>query len=66
MEKTRLEHDLLGERQVPVERYYGIQTLRAVELLGYEKGRYDILHPLNHVTCPNRPMMSIRRHCGWR
>jgi len=31
MEKTRLEHDLLGERQVPADRYYGIQTLRAVE-----------------------------------
>jgi aspartate ammonia-lyase len=23
---------------------------RALELLGYEKGRYDILHPLNHVN----------------
>ncbi len=137
MENTRLEHDLLGERAVPAERYYGIQTLRAtenfsitgipishyprlikslayikkaaaqanqelgllepglaeaickacdellegklldeftvdvlqggagtstnmnanevianraLELLGYEKGRYDILHPLNHVN----------------
>lgn len=29
--KTRLEHDLLGERQVPEEAYYGIQTLRALE-----------------------------------
>jgi aspartate ammonia-lyase len=27
----RLEHDLLGEREVPDEYYYGIQTLRAVE-----------------------------------
>ena len=31
MTQTRLEHDLLGEREVPVERYYGIQTLRALE-----------------------------------
>ncbi|MCU0485227.1 MAG: aspartate ammonia-lyase [Anaerolineales bacterium] len=31
MNNTRLEHDLLGERQVPVQRYYGIQTLRALE-----------------------------------
>ena len=23
---------------------------RALELMGYEKGRYDILHPLNHVN----------------
>ena len=137
MEKMRLEHDLLGERQVPADRYYGIQTLRAIEnyaisgipisaypkfivalacikkaaaqtnaelgllseeiaqaiakacdeilagrlhsefvvdviqggagtstnmnanevianlaleLIGYEKGRYDIIHPLNHVN----------------
>ena len=28
---TRIEHDLLGEREVPAERYFGIQTLRAVE-----------------------------------
>ena len=30
-EETRLEHDLLGEREVPVDRYYGILTLRAME-----------------------------------
>lgn len=29
--KTRLEHDLLGDREVPNEYYYGIQTLRALE-----------------------------------
>jgi aspartate ammonia-lyase len=29
--RTRVEHDLLGERQVPHEYYYGIQTLRALE-----------------------------------
>lgn len=137
MTTTRTEHDLLGERELPAQRYFGIQTLRAVEnfaitgitiahyprlirslayikkaaaltnreldllepdivdsicracdellegalheefvvdviqggagtstnmnanevianraleLLGYEKGRYDILHPLNHVN----------------
>src|SRR5688572_2493587 len=31
MTQTRLEHDLLGEREVPADRYYGIQTLRALE-----------------------------------
>jgi aspartate ammonia-lyase len=137
MKTTRLEHDLLGECEVPADRYFGIQTLRAtenfaitgipishyprlikslayikkaaaltnrelglldpilaeaicracdeivsgslleefvvdviqgvagtstnmnanevianraLELLGHEKGRYDILHPLNHVN----------------
>lgn len=29
--RTRKEHDLLGERDVPFEYYYGIQTLRALE-----------------------------------
>ncbi|ROL62504.1 aspartate ammonia-lyase, partial [Bacteroidetes/Chlorobi group bacterium ChocPot_Mid] len=29
--RTRKEHDLLGERDVPYEFYYGIQTLRATE-----------------------------------
>ncbi len=29
--RTRTEHDLLGEREVPDEFYYGIQTLRAIE-----------------------------------
>ncbi len=29
--KTRREHDLLGEREVPAHAYYGIQTLRATE-----------------------------------
>jgi len=31
MTKTRTEHDLLGERQVSADRYYGVQTLRALE-----------------------------------
>ncbi len=29
--KTRVEHDLLGNRDVPYEYYYGVQTLRALE-----------------------------------
>lgn len=29
--KTRREHDLLGEMDVPVEYYFGIQTMRAME-----------------------------------
>src|SRR5919109_4765767 len=28
---TRIEHDLLGDRDVPADAYYGIHTLRAVE-----------------------------------
>lgn len=29
--RTRTEHDLLGEREIPAEYHYGIQTLRAKE-----------------------------------
>jgi aspartate ammonia-lyase len=29
--RTRVEHDLLGERQVPDDALYGVQTLRALE-----------------------------------
>jgi aspartate ammonia-lyase len=29
--KYRIEHDLLGQKEVPVDAYYGIHTLRAYE-----------------------------------
>jgi aspartate ammonia-lyase len=42
--KTRLEHDLLGEKNVPAEAYYGIQTLRAKE-------NFPITNmPISHYT----------------
>ena len=28
---TRTEHDLLGDKEVPAEAYYGVQTARALE-----------------------------------
>ncbi|AIZ63462.1 aspartate ammonia-lyase [Hymenobacter sp. DG25B] len=31
MQTSRLEHDFLGERAIPTDVYYGIQTLRAIE-----------------------------------
>jgi aspartate ammonia-lyase len=30
-EKVRIEKDLLGQKQIPVEAYYGVQTARALE-----------------------------------
>ena len=42
--KTRIEHDLLGNKEVPAEAYYGVQTLRAIEnfenISGITLGRY--------------------------
>lgn len=34
MQKTRLEHDFLGELEIPADTYYGIQTYRALENFG--------------------------------
>jgi aspartate ammonia-lyase len=31
MSNTRTEHDLLGDREIPAEAYYGVHTLRAKE-----------------------------------
>ncbi len=31
MEKYRLERDSIGEKQVPIDAYYGVQSLRAKE-----------------------------------
>jgi aspartate ammonia-lyase len=44
--RTRGEHDLLGDREVPHEFYYGIQTLRAAEnfpISGVVLGHYPML-----------------------
>lgn len=30
-QQTRTEHDLLGEKQIPADAYYGVQTARALE-----------------------------------
>ena len=42
--KTRIEHDLLGNKEVPMDAYYGVQTLRALEnfagISGYTIGMF--------------------------
>ncbi len=53
MSDYRLEHDLLGERKVPDEHYYGIQTLRAVEnfsITGIPISHYPrLVHSLAYI-----------------
>jgi aspartate ammonia-lyase len=53
MTPTRTEHDLLGEREVPAERYYGIQTLRALEnfnITGVTIAHYPhLIHSLAYI-----------------
>jgi len=51
----RLEHDLLGERRVPAEAYYGIQTLRALE-------NYDITGiPLSHHPTLVKSLAMVKK-----
>ena len=51
--RTRSEHDLLGDREVPDEFYYGVQTLRALEnfnISGVPLALYPVLiDALTHV-----------------
>jgi aspartate ammonia-lyase len=53
MKATRLEHDLLGEREVSDEHYYGIQTLRATEnfnITGIPLAHYPrLVHSLAYI-----------------
>jgi aspartate ammonia-lyase len=46
MTTVRREHDLLGEREVPIDAYYGVHTVRAVEnfaITGVRIGHYPDL-----------------------
>ena len=53
MSHTRIEHDSLGEREIPAERYYGIQTLRALEnfnITGIPISHYPrLVHSLAYI-----------------
>lgn len=44
--KTRKEHDLLGYREVPVEYYFGIQTMRAMENFNISRVRLNFFPAL--------------------
>lgn len=53
--KQRSEHDLLGDRQVPADMYFGIQTLRAIE-------NYDITGiPLSHFPTLIRALAMVKK-----
>ena len=55
MKNSRLEHDMLGEREVPADRYYGIQTLRAIE-------NFDITGiPISHYPRLIRSLAYIKK-----
>ena len=41
---VRIEHDLIGDRAVPVQAYYGVHTLRALENFPITGTSISILH----------------------
>ena len=57
--RTRIEHDLLGEREVPYESYYGIQTLRATE--NFPISGVDISHFPDLVVALAQVKMAAAR-----
>src|ERR1035437_6221669 len=67
MSATRIEHDLLGEREVPADGYWGIHTLRALEnfaITGKSIGSYpDLMRALALVkqaaTLANRDLGEL-------
>ncbi len=67
MSNTRIEHDLLGEREIPADAYWGIHTLRALEnfaISGKAIGSYpDLVRALALVkqaaTLANRDLGQL-------
>lgn len=58
MSNTRIEHDLLGEREIPIEAYYGIHTLRAME-------NFPISHvPINAYPSLIRSLAFVKHACA--
>src|SRR3989441_248812 len=50
MADFRVEKDFLGEVRVPKDAYWGVQTQRAIEILGHPLGEKGPVHPNDHVN----------------
>ncbi len=64
--RTRSEHDLLGDREVPEEVYYGVQTLRAIE--NFNISGIGINHfPALIIAFAQVKMAAAKANCelGW-
>ena len=54
----RLEHDLLGEREVPAQVYYGVHTLRALE-------NFPVSNiPIGNYPCLLRALACVKEACA--
>ena len=62
----RKERDLLGERQVPIEAYYGIHTLRAIENFPITKTPISIYPELiQSLACIKQAAAKTNSDLGW-
>jgi len=62
---TRVEHDLIGDRQVPADAYYGVHTLRALEnfpITGTEISIYPEL--VSALACVKQAAAIANRELG--
>ena len=65
MNDFRSEHDLLGDRQIPAEAYYGVHTLRAVEnfpITGISVSAYPDL--IRALACIKQAAAIANRELG--
>ena len=58
----RHEHDLLGEREIPAEAYYGIQTLRAYENFQISGRRLNQFPPFIRALATVKKAAAISNH----
>jgi aspartate ammonia-lyase len=64
-DSIRIEHDLLGEREVPADAYYGIHTLRAVENFHVTGTRISIYPELiRALACIKQAAALANRELG--
>ncbi|MDE1713274.1 lyase family protein, partial (plasmid) [Chromobacterium amazonense] len=62
---TRIEHDLLGNRDVPAAAYWGVHTLRAIEnfpITGQTIGSYGDL--IRALACIKQAAAQANRDLG--
>ncbi|MFE2999640.1 aspartate ammonia-lyase [Nocardia sp. NPDC059246] len=72
MDRTRIEHDLIGDRKVPADALYGVHTLRALEnftISGIPISRYsDLVSALACVkhaaAVANHELGLLNRQCS--
>lgn len=59
---VRIEHDLLGDREVPADAYYGVHTLRARENFGITGTPISIYPELIRALASIKQAAALTNH----